>query len=114
MKSRDFFRTAATATIPRSAHAQDGPAIEPGRIKATRESLIAYGVPDWFRDAKFRIWAHWGPESAPECGDWYARNMYIEGRRGKVKWTQDAGGVKVDMPPQNPCHRAVAFKVELA
>ena len=32
-----------------------------------------------FRDAKFGIWAHWGPQSAPEDGDWYARNMYMEG-----------------------------------
>lgn len=46
---------------------------------ATRESLAAYRVPDWFRDAKFGIWAHWGPQSAPEYGDWYARNMYIQG-----------------------------------
>jgi len=36
-------------------------------------------VPQWFRDAKFGIWAHWGPQSAAEAGDWYARNMYIEG-----------------------------------
>lgn len=45
----------------------------------TRESLAAYRVPDWFRDAKFGIWAHWGPQSAPEYGDWYARNIYIQG-----------------------------------
>src|SRR5581483_4486506 len=34
---------------------------------------------NWFRDAKFGIWAHWGPQSAAEAGDWYARNMYIQG-----------------------------------
>jgi len=45
----------------------------------TRESLKQYQVPVWFRDAKFGIWAHWGPQSAPEAGDWYARNMYIQG-----------------------------------
>jgi len=50
-------------------------------FEGTRESLEAYGVPEWFRDAKFGIWAHWGPQSAPEQGDWYARNMYIEGCR---------------------------------
>jgi alpha-L-fucosidase len=54
-------------------------AIEKGPFQGTRESLKAYRVPDWFRDAKFGIWAHWGPQSAPEQGDWYARNMYIEG-----------------------------------
>jgi len=44
----------------------------------TRESLQAYQVPNWFRDAKFGIWSHWGPQSAIEYGDWYARNMYIQ------------------------------------
>jgi alpha-L-fucosidase len=43
--------------------------------------LSKYTVPEWFRDAKFGIWAHWGPQSAPEYGDWYARNMYIEGHK---------------------------------
>src|SRR4029078_11869599 len=35
-----------------------------------------YRVPQWFRDAKFGIWAHWGPQCEPEFGDWYARFMY--------------------------------------
>lgn len=39
-------------------------------------SLARYRTPDWFRDAKFGIWAHWGPQCAPEYGDWYARAMY--------------------------------------
>ena len=45
----------------------------------TRESLRAYRIPEWFRDAKFGIWSHWGPQSAIEDGDWYARKMYIQG-----------------------------------
>jgi alpha-L-fucosidase len=53
--------------------------IAPGRYQGTRESLRNYEPPDWFRDAKFGIWAHWGPQSAIEDGDWYARNMYIQG-----------------------------------
>jgi alpha-L-fucosidase len=55
--------------------------IAPGPFQPTRESLRQYRCPDWLRDAKFGIWAHWGPESAPEVGDWYARNMYIQGHR---------------------------------
>jgi alpha-L-fucosidase len=50
-------------------------------FQPTRESLSQYRVPEWFRDAKFGIWAHWGPQSSVEAGDWYARNMYIEGER---------------------------------
>ena len=43
------------------------------------DSLRQYSAPEWFRDAKFGIWSHWGPQSVPMFGDWYARNMYIEG-----------------------------------
>ena len=50
-----------------------------GPFEGTRESLRSYRIPEWFRDAKFGIWAHWGPQSAIEDGDWYARNMYIQG-----------------------------------
>ncbi len=53
--------------------------IAQGPFAGTRESLSHYEVPKWFRDAKFGIWAHWGPQSAIEYGDWYARLMYIEG-----------------------------------
>jgi alpha-L-fucosidase len=51
-----------------------------GKFQPTWESLAQYqGAPDWFRDAKFGIWAHWGPQCQPEHGDWYARHMYAEG-----------------------------------
>jgi len=38
-----------------------------------------YHCPEWFRDAKFGIWAHWSAQCVPEQGDWYARQMYIQG-----------------------------------
>jgi alpha-L-fucosidase len=50
-----------------------------GRFQPSWESLKQYQVPEWFRDAKFGIWAHWGPQCQPERGDWYARQMYSEG-----------------------------------
>jgi alpha-L-fucosidase len=50
-----------------------------GPFKATWESLQGYAVPDWYRNAKFGIWAHWGPQCEAEYGDWYARGMYEEG-----------------------------------
>lgn len=34
------------------------------------------GEPAWLREAKFGIWVHFGPQSAGESGDWYARNLY--------------------------------------
>jgi alpha-L-fucosidase len=52
---------------------------QPVHFKPSWGSLAQYQVPDWFRDAKFGIWAHWGPQCEPEYGDWYARGMYEEG-----------------------------------
>ena len=46
---------------------------------ATFESLSTFECPDWFRDAKLGIWSHWGPQSVPRYGDWYARHMYRQG-----------------------------------
>lgn len=43
------------------------------------ESLVHYVAPEWFRDAKFGIWAHWSAQCVPEQGDWYARLMYQQG-----------------------------------
>lgn len=62
-----------------SASAQQSVKPEPmqtGKYEPTWESLSQYECPDWYRDAKFGIWAHWGPQCEPESGDWYARNMY--------------------------------------
>jgi len=72
---------AAGASVARFARGDTGPVIAPGPFQGTRPSLKTYRVPEWFRDAKFGIWAHWGPQSAAEYGDWYARNMYIEGHK---------------------------------
>lgn len=48
-------------------------------FEPTFESLHQFTAPEWFRDAKFGIWSHWGPQCVPMYGDWYARSMYIEG-----------------------------------
>lgn len=56
------------------------PALLPQTFQPTWESLEShYEAPAWFRDAKFGIWAHWGPQCQPEKGDWYAREMYLPG-----------------------------------
>ena len=44
----------------------------------TVESLQGYECPNWFRDAKFGIYLHWGAYSVAEQGEWYARNLYID------------------------------------
>ncbi|HEX4230392.1 MAG TPA: alpha-L-fucosidase [Bryobacteraceae bacterium] len=52
-----------------------------GPYKPKWDSLLQYDVPEWYRDAKFGIWAHWSPQCVPEAGDWYGRNMYMEGSK---------------------------------
>ncbi|MBR4235074.1 MAG: alpha-L-fucosidase [Clostridia bacterium] len=48
-------------------------------FEPTFESLYGFEAPDWYRDAKFGIWSHWGPQSVPMQGDWYAKGMYVQG-----------------------------------
>ncbi len=50
-----------------------------GPYQPTWDSLLQYECPEWYRDAKFGIWNHWSPQCVPEDGDWYARNLYMQG-----------------------------------
>jgi len=68
----------AVGTLPAALSAASLP-IAPGPFQPTMESLTNYHCPKWFRDAKFGIWAHWGPQSVPMDGDWYARHLYVQG-----------------------------------
>ncbi|RKR07990.1 alpha-L-fucosidase [Maribacter vaceletii] len=45
------------------------------------ESLQSYETPEWFNEAKFGIWVCWNAYAHTAVGDWYARNMYIEGHK---------------------------------
>ncbi len=53
----------------------------PRLYESTWESLAKHTNPEWFRDAKFGIYTHWGPvtvgaEDGPGGVQWYGRNMY--------------------------------------
>jgi alpha-L-fucosidase len=51
-----------------------------GPFQPDWQSLSTYEVPEWYRDAKFGIFIHWGVYSVPAFGsEWYPREMYIEG-----------------------------------
>ena len=50
-----------------------------GQYQPQWESLKKHKTPEWFRNAKFGIWAHWGPQCVEGSGDWMAREMYMEG-----------------------------------
>jgi hypothetical protein len=51
------------------------------KYSADWESLSQVNpVPEWFKDAKFGIYFHWGVYSVPAySNEWYPRNMYREG-----------------------------------
>jgi alpha-L-fucosidase len=82
---RDLFKGAAAglaSALPQVAKAASFTDIAPGPFRPDWDSLTAgYQAPDWFRDAKFGIWAHWSAQCVPEAGDWYARQMYIQGHK---------------------------------
>jgi alpha-L-fucosidase len=40
-----------------------------GRFVAAWESLRGYTVPQWYRDAKFGIFVHWGAYAVPAFGN---------------------------------------------
>jgi alpha-L-fucosidase len=72
-------RGQAATREPGDRNASSEAAIAAGPFQPTAESLKTYRAPEWFRDAKFGIWAHWGPQAVPRSGDWYARWMYVPG-----------------------------------
>ncbi len=75
----------ATLTVPwlsscASARGKHAASAVAGPFQPAWKSLAEnYRCPEWFRDAKFGIWAHWSAQCVPEQGDWYARQMYIQG-----------------------------------
>ena len=77
------------ADDPLAAHPEVAPAIEridaivqKGPFAPNWQSLDAYEIPQWYQDAKFGIFIHWGVYSVPAFGsEWYPRQMYIDTKR---------------------------------
>lgn len=58
------------------------------------DTLQTVSVPDWYRDAKFGIFIHWGVYSVPAFGsEWYPRNMYLRGSVENEHHVQTYGAV---------------------
>ena len=84
-------------------------AVETGVFGNDWESLSAWECPEWFKDAKFGIWAHWGPQCQAEDGDWYARFMYYEGS-GAYNWNVSHFGNPKDFGLKELCNAWKADK----
>ena len=74
-----------------------------GQFSPDWNSLSAWECPEWFKDAKFGIWAHWGPQCHAEAGDWYARFMYYQGS-GQYNWHVNHFGNPKDFGLKDLCN----------
>ncbi len=97
MKKTFLLTTLLAAALATNAQTYQIPVLENDEPMATGPftpdwaSLRTYQVPDWFRDAKFGIWAHWGPQCVEGSGDWMARELYMEGN-GKYNYHREHYG----------------------
>lgn len=80
MKYKILLASLLSAVLPLSAQTyqvtvseNDEPMMK-GKFEPTWQSLEQYQVPEWFRNVKFGIWAHWGPQCVEGTGDWMARS----------------------------------------
>jgi alpha-L-fucosidase len=75
---QEWQKSVAKYDTPRNAllkeaerQANDGP------FRPDWASLRNYQIPQWYKDAKFGIFIHWGVYSVPGAeSEWYPRNMY--------------------------------------
>jgi alpha-L-fucosidase len=90
-----------------------------GPFRADWESLQKYEAPEWYRDAKFGIFIHWGVYSVPAfSNEWYPRNMYEPGfdaytHHVATYGTQDKFGYKDFVPMFKAEHYDPAAWAEL-
>jgi alpha-L-fucosidase len=74
------------------------------RYQSNWESLKKYETPEWFKDAKFGIFIHWGVYSVPGfTNEWYPRHMYQKDSKEfkhqiETYGTQDKFGYKDFIP----------------
>ncbi len=96
----DAPRSALLKEVDRGAHQ--------GPFHPDWESLQKYEAPEWYKDAKFGIFIHWGVYSVPAFGsEWYPRDMYREGSEEykhhiATYGPQDKFGYKVRHVRQRP------------
>lgn len=60
--------------------AENARVVDAGPFQPNWKSLETYKIPEWYQDAKFGIFIHWGVYSVPAFGtEWYPRTMYLKG-----------------------------------
>ncbi|MCM1311723.1 MAG: alpha-L-fucosidase [Bacteroides sp.] len=103
-----LFSATASLLLAEIANAQTNVAVKEGVFSPDWKSLSEWTCPEWFKDAKFGIWAHWGPQCQAEAGDWYARFMYYE-NSGAFNWHVEHFGEPEEFGLKDLCN---AWKAE--
>ena len=102
MKKTLFMVLLMTASVVGYAQQTDVE-VKKGDYTPEWNSLSQWECPEWFMDAKFGIWAHWGPQCHAEAGDWYARFMYYMGS-GQQNWHWDHFGDPAEFGLKELCN----------
>ena len=102
MKKRNLLAALALVSLSVSAQ-QSNVEVQTGSYAPEWKSLSQWECPEWFMDAKFGIWAHWGPQCHAEAGDWYARFMYYMGS-GQQNWHWDHFGDPAEFGLKELCN----------
>ena len=102
MKKQWLLSVLLAAGLTASAQ-QPNVEVKTGAFSPEWNSLDAWECPEWFKDAKFGIWAHWGPQCHAEDGDWYARFMYYEGS-GQSQWHYEHFGDPAEFGLKELCN----------
>lgn len=108
---KTLLTTATAILIANATFAQSNEAVKTGKYAPRWDSLNEWQCPEWFKDAKFGIWAHWGPQCQAEAGDWYARFMYYEGT-GQYNWHVQHFGYPEEFGLKDLCNAWKADKWE--
>ena len=79
MRLQVFFATLPALMVLILTSGTEAVEIKREAYEPTWESLIQHPIPEWFKDAKFGIYFHWGVYSVPAFeNEWYPRLMYID------------------------------------
>jgi alpha-L-fucosidase len=63
--------------------------------KPNWKSIGSHPTPEWFKDAKFGIYTHWGPYSVPAYGPngtWYSHRCYSDAKSAQRKYHEQHFG----------------------
>jgi alpha-L-fucosidase len=78
-----FYLVCCLGRSPGLVRAQEG--TTPGRFQPNWDSITTqYQIPDWYQDAKFGVFIHWGVYTVPAYHDeWYPRWMYMSDAKSR-------------------------------